>query len=191
MAGYKWQFKSALSYNSIDPSVASQHTADDPGDMRLEYDQSPVVGFGMREFRFVTLSAASTNLSIGDLCYMSDVAGTLATTVMASALGAGTGPSRNTIAGFANAGSLLTVAAGGSATAITAGNQGWVQTKGFHPGINVTGATVALGDQIVATATSKVAVNVASGTAVTYLSLGVAVSVNTGNFCQARLWIPT
>lgn len=195
MPSYKKQFLTLLNNNASQQQYSSTGLTslpsyaysqqDDPGDIRVEPDNQtestviPVGGnttgqlVGHRSFRFANLTTASANCTAGNVTFLADVFGTIATTVSASSVG-----SFNAVCGVAVAN-------------VTAGNYGWWQIRGWHAGVSTTGFAAAAGGLLTGNNTNATSAGVvAQGVAPTQVVIGVAVAAASGNATAARLCIP-
>lgn len=131
---------------------------------------------GRRMYRFVINSGTTTAaLASGDLCYAVDSTyGKVTTHLQDAASGnATTTTGRNLVAGVASG-------------TITIGNKGWVQIEGTTF-LNTTGATIAVGDVLVASTTDKQATNIAAGSNITFLPVAVAFATDASSRAKCRL----
>lgn len=137
------------------------------GTVRVQLDTSG--NGGLCIYRFVQLASGSANLVAGNLAMMPTINSLTSMTVVDSRNAQG---ARNMPAGFAIA-------------ALTAGNVGWLQIRGYHPGVTTDGSTFAIGDFLVPSGTDLQATKVAAATAPTYSVIGKAMGVVTASPCPA------
>lgn len=160
----------ALDFNGALPNL--NFPADAKGVVRNELDDT----LGLREFILVK-NAGTVAIENGDCLVYVDNARTQVKNYAEAVAG-----------GFA-IGAALNRPAGVAVGAITAGNWGWVQTKGLHSAVKANGA-VANGQMLTLDNTaSKMVAPVALGTAPPYAVLGTAVGVAAAGVVAAQLSI--
>jgi hypothetical protein len=191
----------AFNASPANDPIPTSHPVPFPGTIMIDQDARDLYGFGARTFKFVQWANDSNYISpnVGDVVVAEDAFGCIATANLSNSyINKQTGNancSRNAVLGVVQNPNLPP----GAAVGISPGNYSWIQTTGYHPGINTTGTAALGGQQLIMSATNQEATTIAIGTAPTFVPIGVCLAnatVNsnatftvTGNSTPAQLFI--